>query len=76
MSQELHDFLSDDQDGPQPGPSWQQNHWPITAPGSDDDLTSALDPMAMKLAIKKAAKQQGAPISEEAIEQAYKVSVN
>ncbi len=76
MGQELHDFLPDaGQDGPQPGPSWQHRSWPITDPAAEDELTAALDPMAMKLAVKKAAKKHGAPLSDEAIEQAAQDSV-
>ena len=76
MGQELHDFLPDaGQDGPQPGPSWQHRSWPITDPAAEDELTAALDPMAMKLAVKKAAKKQGVPLSDEAIEQAAQDSV-
>ena len=47
MGNELHDFLPD---GPQPGPSWQRSNWPGAIP--DDDLTQALDPMALKAAIR------------------------
>ncbi|WP_338467985.1 2-oxoglutarate dehydrogenase E1 component [Novosphingobium sp. ZN18A2] len=72
MGQELHDFLPDD---PQPGPSWQRAKWPLTDAASDDDLTAALDPMAMKLAIKKAAKDAGKAIDEAALEQAASDSI-
>lgn len=76
MGQELHDFLPDEaQDGPQAGPSWQSKRWPINEPAALDDLTAAMDPMAMKIAIAKAAKQAGAVIDEAALEQAANDSI-
>ncbi|MDE2561381.1 MAG: 2-oxoglutarate dehydrogenase E1 component [Sphingomonadales bacterium] len=76
MGQELHDFLPDaGQDGPQPGPSWQKRVWPPVDPAFEDDLTAALDPMAMKLAIQKAAKGAGKAIDEAALEQAASDSI-
>ena len=60
MGSELHDFDVDPaQEGPQPGPSWANKRWPITDAASGDDLTQAMDPMAMKVAIKEAAKKAG-----------------
>jgi 2-oxoglutarate dehydrogenase E1 component len=76
MGQEVHEFLPDEaQDGPQAGPSWQSKRWPITEPAALDDLTAAMDPMAMKLIIAKAAKQAGAVIDEAALEQAANDSI-
>ncbi len=67
MGQEMHDFLPDmGQDGPQPGPSWKRNDWPQVGGGAEDDLTQALDPLAMREAIKKAAKGAAAPALDEA----------
>jgi len=74
MGQELHDFLPDPaQDGPQQGPSWANPRWPLT--GAEDDFTAALDPMAMKVAIRAAAEKKGAALSEAAVEQAATDSV-
>ncbi|MCW1381566.1 2-oxoglutarate dehydrogenase E1 component [Novosphingobium sp. KCTC 2891] len=67
MGQEVHEFDVDPfQEGPQPGPSWQSKRWPITDAAAGDDLTRALDPMALKLEIAKAAKKGGAPALDEA----------
>ena len=71
MGNELHTFaLEGSQDGPQPGPSWQKGQWPILDAGAEDDLTQALDPFAMKLAIREAAKAAGKQLDERQIEQA------
>jgi len=60
------------QDGPQPGPSWQKAGWPLDDSG---DLTDALDPTRMKLAIKQAAEQAGKKVDAAAIEQAADDSI-
>lgn len=61
MGQELHDFLPDmGQDGPQAGPSWARSNWPQVGGGAEDDLTQALDPLALREAIKKSAAKAGA----------------
>ncbi|RDC60252.1 Oxoglutarate dehydrogenase (succinyl-transferring) [Alteripontixanthobacter maritimus] len=72
MGNENHDFMPEmpDQDGPQEGPSWANPNWPPRAPGFDDDLTEALDPTAMKLAVEKAAAKAGKVMDQSAIEQA------
>ena len=70
MGSESHDFLPDD---PQPGPSWQRSNWPPV--GDDDDLTQALDPTALKLAVRKSAQESGAAISESQVEQAAADSI-
>lgn len=71
MGSESHDFLPEDgQDGPQPGPSWQRANWPQVGGAAEDDLTQALDPTAIKEAVKKASAKAGAPIDEAAIEAA------
>jgi len=49
------------------GPSWEKPNWPLDA---TDDLTSALDPTQMEVAIKKAAKSSGAMLSESEVAQA------
>jgi 2-oxoglutarate dehydrogenase E1 component len=67
MGNESHDFLPDE---PQPGPSWQRANWPQVGGAAEDDLTQALDPTAIKEAVKKAAAKAGAPIDEAAIEAA------
>jgi 2-oxoglutarate dehydrogenase E1 component len=67
MGNESHDFLPDD---PQPGPSWARPQWRT----SEDDLTQALDPTAMQMAIKAATK--GAPAPDgRAIEEAAADSI-
>jgi len=58
------------QDGPQPGPSWANSRWPILDASGNDDLTQALDPTAMKIAVKAASEKAGKPIDEAAIERA------
>jgi 2-oxoglutarate dehydrogenase E1 component len=72
MGNENLEFLPDD---PQPGPSWQRAGWPLVGGAAEDDLTQALDPTAMKAAIKGAAKQAGAPMDEAAIEAAANDSI-
>ncbi|QSB44248.1 2-oxoglutarate dehydrogenase E1 component [Tsuneonella flava] len=76
MGNEAHDFLPDDQDsGPQPGPSWANPRWPLVGGESEDDLTQALDPTAMKLAVKAAATKTGKQMDEKAVEQAADDSI-
>jgi 2-oxoglutarate dehydrogenase E1 component len=67
MGNELHEFLPDD---PQPGPSWDNPRWPLVGGESEDELTQALDPTAMTLAVKAAAAKAGKPMDEKAVEQA------
>ena len=71
MGNESHDFFPED---PQPGPSWQRAGWPLVGGAAEDDLTQALDPMALKAAIKASAQKAGAPVSEAAIEVAVSAS--
>ena len=75
MGNELHDFLPqlDDQDGPQPGPSWARGDWRSAL--AEDELTQGLDPTAMKLAVKAAAEKAGKPADPRAIEQAADDSI-
>ena len=48
MGYEEHAFDVDPaQEGPQAGPSWSSPRWPLTDPAFGDDLTQALDPMAL-----------------------------
>jgi 2-oxoglutarate dehydrogenase E1 component len=71
MGQDVHEFEIDPQDGPQQGPSWQSKRWPITDALAGDEMTRALDPMALKVEVQKAAKKGGAaPLDEAALEQA------
>jgi 2-oxoglutarate dehydrogenase E1 component len=63
MGNELHDFLPDD---PQPGPSWARPAWRT----AEDDLTLALDPTALQVAIKAAAAKAGTPLDAKGIEEA------
>ncbi|MGE4410657.1 MAG: 2-oxoglutarate dehydrogenase E1 component [Sphingomonadales bacterium] len=43
------------------GPSWARPNWPLS---TTDDLTAALDPTQMQVAVKAAAKASGKPLSE------------
>ena len=75
MGNENHDFDTPDnrgnpQDDPQAGPSWANSRWPLVGGESEDDLTQALDPTAMKLAVKAAAAGAGKVMDEAALEQA------
>src|SRR6188768_2485634 len=75
MGNEAQTFLPElgPQDAPQPGPSWASKRWPLDDGG---DLTQALDPTAMKLAIKTAAAAAGKPVVDEAaIERAASDSI-
>jgi len=72
MGNELHDFLPDD---PQPGPSWARSNWPQVGGAAEDDLTQALDPTAMQVAIKAAATKAGAAMDPRAIEEAAADSI-
>ena len=67
MGNENHDF---ELDVSQDGPSWANPRWPLVGGESEDDLTQALDPTAMKLAVKEAAAKAGKVMDEAAIEQA------
>ena len=49
------------------GPSWARPNWP---PLDGDDLTAALDPTQMSVAIKTAAKRAGEPVDEAALQRA------
>ncbi len=76
MGHELHEFASDPaQDEPQPGPSWASKRWPVTDAASGDDLTRALDPMALKLEIARAQKKDAPKLDEAALEQAAADSI-
>ena len=68
MGNESHDFLPDD---PQPGPSWARPDWRSVS----DDLTAALDPTQMQVAIKAAAAKAGAALDPRAIEEAAADSI-
>jgi 2-oxoglutarate dehydrogenase E1 component len=72
MGSESHEFLPDD---PQPGPSWQRAGWPLVGGTAEDDLTQALDPTAMKAAIKAAAAKNGVRFDEAGIERAADDSI-
>ena len=68
MGYESNDLLSDD---PQPGPSWARADWR----SAGDDLTEALDPTAMQVAIKAAAAKAGAALDSRAVEEAAADSI-
>ena len=56
-----------DIDEPQAGPSWAPKNWPQI---DSDDLTAALDPQQMQVAVKAAAAKAGAPLSNAEVERA------
>ncbi len=78
MGNESHDFLPEmgDQDGPQPGPSWGNPEWLKQVVDSDADLTQALDPTNMKVAVEAASRKAGKPSDPKAIEQAAADSIS
>ena len=61
-----------DIDEPQAGPSWTPKNWP---PVDSDDLTAALDPQQMQVAVKAAAAKGGAPLSNAEVERAANDSI-
>src|SRR5687768_414862 len=67
MGNEAHQFLPDD---PQPGPSWANARWPLVGGESEDELTQALDPTAMTVAVQAAAAKAGKPLDAKAVEEA------
>ncbi len=77
MGNENHDFLPEmgDQEGPQPGPSWGNPRWLADVVDSEADLTQALDPTQMRLAVTEATKAAGKPTDPKAIEEACDASV-
>jgi 2-oxoglutarate dehydrogenase E1 component len=71
MGQELHDFLPAMEPGEaQAGPSWQRPDWPLGDAAFQDDLTAALDPLAMQAAVKAAVARDGGKADAAGIEQA------
>jgi 2-oxoglutarate dehydrogenase E1 component len=77
MGNESQDFMPElgDQDGPQPGPSWGNPRWLAEVVDSGADLTIALDPTQMKLAVEAAAKSAGKATDPQAIAQAADDSI-
>ncbi|MCL4674098.1 MAG: 2-oxoglutarate dehydrogenase E1 component, partial [Sphingomonadaceae bacterium] len=77
MGNENQSFLPElsDQEGPQPGPSWGNPCWLDAVSGSDGDLTAALDPTQMRLAVEQAAKKAGKAADPRAIEEAAADSI-
>lgn len=61
-----------DIDQPQAGPSWAPKNWPLI---DSDDLTAALDPQQMQVAVKAAAAKAGAPLSSAEVERAANDSI-
>ena len=77
MGNEQQNFIPElsDQEGPQPGPSWARPNWLREVADSDADLTQALDPTAMRMAVKQAAQKAGKPSDPKAIEEAAANSI-
>ncbi|MDX8356170.1 2-oxoglutarate dehydrogenase E1 component [Sphingopyxis terrae] len=61
-----------DVDEVQAGPSWAPKNWPLI---DSDDLTAALDPQQMQVAVKAAAAKAGAPLSNVEVERAADDSI-
>ena len=61
-----------DIDEPQAGPSWAPKNWPRI---DSDDLTAALDPQQMQVAVKAAAAKAGAALSSAEVERAADDSI-
>ncbi|MEQ1725487.1 MAG: 2-oxoglutarate dehydrogenase E1 component [Sphingopyxis sp.] len=59
-------------DEPQAGPSWQRSGWPLDVA---DDLTAALDPCQMAVAVKAAAAKSGAVLSDAEVAAAAGASI-
>ncbi|MFZ1743666.1 MAG: 2-oxoglutarate dehydrogenase E1 component [Pontixanthobacter sp.] len=71
MGNENHDFSAGDPSAEvQKGPSWGNPRWPLVGGEGEDDLTQALDPTAMKIAVEKAAQAAGKVLDAAAIEEA------
>ncbi|MDC8754727.1 2-oxoglutarate dehydrogenase E1 component [Erythrobacter sp. sf7] len=77
MGNEPQNFIPalTDQEGPQPGPSWERRKWLDTLADSASDLTSAMDPTEMRLAVKQAAKDAGKAMDPKAVEKAAALSI-
>ncbi len=77
MGNESHDFLPEltGQDGPQPGPSWGNPRWLAEVVDSEADLTAALDPTQMRMAVAQAAAKAGKATDPKAVEQAADDSI-
>ena len=54
------------------GPSWARPNWPLS---DTDDLTGALDPTQMQVAVKAAAKAAGKAVSDADVAQAAEDSI-
>ncbi len=72
MGNENQSFLPElgDQDAAQAGPSWANPRWPLTDVSAESDLTQAMDPTAMKAAVKQAVEKAGKPADQASITQA------
>ncbi|WP_370191719.1 2-oxoglutarate dehydrogenase E1 component [Qipengyuania sp.] len=77
MGNESHDFLPElgNQDGPQQGPSWGNPRWLAEVVDSGADLTAALDPTQMRIAVAQAAEKAGKALDPKAVEQAADDSI-
>ena len=74
MGNEPQHFLPEieGQDGPQPGPSWANPRWPLV---DGADLSGAMDPTAMKLAVEQASAKAGKPVDQASIAEAANDSI-
>lgn len=77
MGNEPQNFVPElsDQEGPQPGPSWSNPRWLQEVVDSDRDLTQALDPTQMRVAVAEAAQKAGKKLDAKALEEAADNSI-
>lgn len=73
MGNEVHDFPLDAE--PQAGPSWQRAGWPAVDGNDADELTQALDPTTLAVAVKEASAKAGKPLDAKAVEDAAGASI-
>ena len=77
MGQEPNDFIPQmsDQEGPQPGPSWGNPKWLDQVSDAGADLSAAMDPTQMRVAVETAAKKGGKALNPKAVERAAELSI-
>ncbi|MEM6493842.1 MAG: 2-oxoglutarate dehydrogenase E1 component [Pseudomonadota bacterium] len=80
MNEQTKNFIPEltDQEGPQPGPSWENAKWLDTVAGAGEDLASAMDPTQMRLevekAVAKASKDADKPTDKQSLQDASDLS--
>ena len=78
MNKETASFIPEmtDQEGPQPGPSWGNPNWLNEVSDAGVDLTGAMDPTQMSVAVEKSAKKTGKTLDPKAIQNAAQLSIS